>query len=212
MITKAERDAGEAKRREAPMKLHSTGLVVDWNRFEEMWQISGLEPEVFFAAYDYKINTYTKAKISSFKKKFKKRSTPPQTKPTTKRVPRNEKQIWQMFQDWREGQGKSDWTVGDAIKTHITLLLSDAVVKDKDTGLTHSTLKAGELSSIANAVVAIQKIQRLALGMSTDNHGLVEPPDPNVEKSKIDSPAYPTFVVEVNKSGKFHRSRPRQIA
>jgi hypothetical protein len=76
----------------------------------------------------------------------------------------------------------------------------------------------GELAKIAQVASEIQRIQRLCLGMTTENMGLgATPPgqEPeggsHVEKEGKDSPptGMPTFIVEMSRGGKFQRVRPR---
>jgi hypothetical protein len=57
----------------------------------------------------------------------------------------------------------------------------------------------------------VQRIQRLSLGMSTENVGVDRPEENvNVEKSTDgDGPQLPVYVVEMSRGGKFVRARLR---
>jgi len=69
-----------------------------------------------------------------------------------------------------------------------------------------------QLNRLAEVAMRIQKMQRLALGMTTENVGIptLPEPEPHVEAPK-DGPQLPTYVVQVGKDGKFVTPKPRRI-
>lgn len=105
---------------------------------------------------------------------------------------------------------------------HIEIQLEKSFIIDEATGqITGSRLTPREMRQLLGALADAQKIQRLALGLSTDNianHGQPTPGDgSHVEKNATPGApgepekqsSGPVFVVEVNANGKFIRPRPR---
>lgn len=111
-----------------------------------------------------------------------------------------------MIARWRKRQGEEDYTTANALRQHIKLKLKQAIAKDEH-GQTYSKLSKTDISTFAKSLADLQKIQRLALGMSTDNIDVAQ--KSIVEKQKSDD--VPTFEVELNDNGKFKRPRPRRI-
>lgn len=118
--------------------------------------------------------------------------------------------LWDTIKSWRKEQARSDYNTADAVRVHLKLILNQSIRKDPDTDKAISLLKASEAKAITEALVNIQKIQRLSLGMSTENVG-VEMPDSHVEKPSDEDMDYPMFIVEVNDNGKFKSPRPKQV-
>ena len=123
--------------------------------------------------------------------------------------------IWQLVQGWRKKQAKSDWETADAIRTHIKLLLNNAVMQKPDPlggkPEIRTKLTPSQIRSLTGALADLQRIQRLALGMSTENIGVeadVRHSDNDGEKIQIKETI---FEVQVNKDGKFVRARPEII-
>jgi hypothetical protein len=119
--------------------------------------------------------------------------------------------IWQIIQQWRKGQAINDYKAAEAIRNHVELILKSGleVVEVGSKKVKRVTLKPVDLKHLAECIEKLQRIQRLALGMSTDNIGVdIGETDSRVEQVTDDCPV---FAVEVNKNGKFIRPRPRQV-
>lgn len=128
----------------------------------------------------------------------------------------NPRTSWNKVLDWRANQANHDWKTSDTIRMHIALVLKHGLQKIRVDGRDEwaTTLKPGDIRQLAMAAADVQRVQRLALGMSTDNIG-VDSPDSNVEKAVESAdgtkPAN-LFVVEMTKGGKFTRARPRRAS
>jgi hypothetical protein len=118
--------------------------------------------------------------------------------------------VWQIVNQWRKAQAKHDYTTADQIRVHIKLILQRSLVRNIVDGKEEyaTKLTATEVSRLASALQKIQHIQRLALGMTTENVG-VDKIEPVVNVEMDDD--CPVFVVEVSSNGRFIRPRPRQI-
>ncbi len=125
---------------------------------------------------------------------------------------------WQVVQGWRKKQAMEDWKGGDQVRTAIKLILKDSVKKvvgqdGKESFVT--TLKPHEVRQLTQALADIQRIQRLAIGLSTENLGIdgpiVRAEGGHIEKNVTPKEeAIPTFTVEMSSRGKFLRPRPRR--
>lgn len=115
--------------------------------------------------------------------------------------------LWQVVQQWRAGQAEADWKTADNIRSHLKLILNNAVVMDDD-GKPHSKLTPRDLVNVADALETLQKVQRLALGMSTENVGVDRPDDGSHVESGDDELGVPIFEVQISDNGKFKRARP----
>lgn len=134
---------------------------------------------------------------------------------------------WQVVEAWRRNQALEDYKTADAIRSQIKLILKKAVAKtqvvDAVTGETRvdvvTTLTPIQIRALAQAAADLQRIQRLALGLSTENVG-IDAGGSHVERqggeaaptgqAQTEEPI-PTFVVEMSKRGKFMRQRPRRV-
>jgi hypothetical protein len=112
-------------------------------------------------------------------------------------------EIWQMVQGWRKKQAEVDYRLADNIRLHCKIILKNSLIKtvDEDGEKFVSTLKPNDLLSICKVAETVQRIQRLAVGLSTENVGV----DGNIEVSASD--AIPIFQVEMKKDGKFVQIR-----
>jgi len=123
-------------------------------------------------------------------------------------------ELWQIVQGWRKGQAVADYQAADEIRAMVRALISESMVKRRRKGETVevTSLKAQELRALAVTLDKIQRIQRLALGMSTDNLG-VELPSPETDVPVApEEDGVPVFIVEINKDGRFIRPKPRQVS
>lgn len=120
--------------------------------------------------------------------------------------------LWEKVQQWRSTQAISDYETAEALRSHVKLYINQQMKKDKNGKVVGSRMRAIEVAHIGKALLDIQKVQRLALGMSTENVGVNNPAE--AVASEVDRTAddVPIFAVEVNKNGKFVRPRPRKIS
>jgi len=119
---------------------------------------------------------------------------------------------WEIITQWRKKQATEDWKSASVVRSHAQLLLKQSLVKS-ETGELSTTLSAQELRAIAQAFGEIQKIQRLALGLSTENVGIeasLAAKDTIIEQKVDDGDDVPVFIVEMSQGGKFIRARPRR--
>lgn len=131
--------------------------------------------------------------------------------------------LWQRYVEWRREQGVKDYFLGEKLRQHLNLQLSKTLmineVKLSDGSVEErieSTLSPKELSQYTETAQKIQNIQRLALGMSTENIGVdmpgASPQTGAGEKSEeAAQDGLPVFVVEMSRGGKFQRITPRQV-
>lgn len=80
--------------------------------------------------------------------------------PTVNEVTRVEN-VGELIRDWRAMQCKADHSSAEAVRARILEFVESS-----------SGLTASELRSLAGALAEVQKIQRLALGLSTENTGV----------------------------------------
>jgi hypothetical protein len=127
--------------------------------------------------------------------------------------------LWQRYVEWRREQGVKDYFLGEKLRQHLNLQLSKTLVvrevKLADGSVEErieSTLNPKELAQYTDTAAKIQTIQRLALGMSTENIG-VDMPGASEQTAAREGAAedgLPVFVVEMSRGGKFQRITPRQ--
>lgn len=125
---------------------------------------------------------------------------------------------WQMVQKWRQKQAADDYRTTDTIRSHVKLLLKNSIEKvtvTDDDGVTKtefvSKLTPQDLRALSHTTEALQRVQRLALGLSTENIGVEVGSSEATEGNNEDTNEIPTFEVEINRNGKFVRSRPRRL-
>lgn len=127
-------------------------------------------------------------------------------------------QIWGMITKWRSKQFQEDYTLADKLR----IAIDESVEHILQAGVGSKFIKSSDILSLARALEVVQKIQRLSLGMSTENIGIKSPREmaeeaafaANAAKKAEESPGeedVPTFEVAVNEQGKFKRLKPRQI-
>jgi hypothetical protein len=110
------------------------------------------------------------------------------------------KEIWQIVQQWRQKQAENDYRLADIIRLHCKILLKSAMLSKVDLEgkeTITSSLKPNDLLSLAKVCETVQKIQRLALGLSTENIGV----DRGIEVAENET--VPVFEVQVNELGRF---------
>jgi hypothetical protein len=149
--------------------------------------------------------------------------------PTTGVAPSNKGlAVWDQVQDWRANQAVVDWRTAERVRNHITMLTAqhvtevpalnpDGTPKLDSLGRPKtklvSTLTPVQVRQLAEATGAVQRAQRLAIGLSTDNIGIDIPRSagdtPNVAQPTQDEA--PLFIVEMTQNGKFVRQRPTRV-
>ncbi len=124
-------------------------------------------------------------------------------------------EIYQLVQGWRKRQARADYETAEALRNHVKLTLNDATetIHDKMGGpsVVKSKLNTNQIKQLAMALVDIQKIQRLALGLSTENIGIEAEVNAGREITPDDL-RESVFQVEVNSNGKFVAARPRLVS
>lgn len=147
---------------------------------------------------------------------------PPKQGETPLRHLANANDSWELIQKWRGAQTLEDWRIADQVRFHIKLQLQANVTKTRkvdpksgtELDVWMSTLTPQQIRMIADATLTTQRIQRLALGLSTDNIGVDQPPPPDtgIETARMEGNDHmPLFVVELTEGGKFTRARPRRV-
>lgn len=125
---------------------------------------------------------------------------------------------WETIRSWRRKQAGDDYRTADTVRSICKMILKNSIerVTTESGGQDlRTTLKPHEVRAITDALNGVQRMQRLALGMSTENVGVdspVTPQDSHVEKNKDETPDIPTFVVEMSSKGKFLLPRPRRVS
>mgnify|MGYP003641775461 CR=1 FL=1 len=200
---------------EPPKILVNGRRAVDYATLKELWADSGMKPREFLATYGLK---WTSGKVRQVAKDWLdglNRSVPgDNTEIKIHTKPIEHADVWSTFKKWRIMQGQEDYQTAAALRQHVKIRLNQALRK-KDNGEVFSSLMPRDVDAISRTLLNIQKIQRLALGMSTENVGV-----PNTDQLQLDNEIIeatgtddiPTFIVEVNKNGKFVRPKPRQVS
>lgn len=123
--------------------------------------------------------------------------------------------IYEIIKGWRENISMRHYKLAHIAGLHCELLLEEGLVLDEETGQPKgTTLKGSDLRAIMSSLSDIQRMQRLALGLSADNPGVDMPapgPETDGDGNEIEHEG-PVFVVEVNERGKFARPRPRVVS
>lgn len=112
-----------------------------------------------------------------------------------------------MIRAWRAMQAEKDYRAADKLRQVIEEK-SEELSKILQTG---GYVKTYDLINLANALEKVQRIQRLSLGMSTDNVGIEDARKLAEEQAGDVGDSTPVFAVEVNENGKFTRLRPRRV-
>ena len=193
---------------------------IDYEKMYQVWQESGgLTIKEFFGLYDL---DFTSSKTREVAREWRDRvgggseiielKIPKATARPDQEVDKHD--IWKTIKLWRVKQGEADYLTADALRQHIKIKLNQALVKNPD-GTLSTKLGNRDVNSLSNTLINIQKIQRLALGMSTENVGVSDNTTTTEADTLLAAAAaeddVPTFVVEVNKNGKFVRPKPRQL-
>lgn len=121
-----------------------------------------------------------------------------------------------LVQTWSLGLAPKHYQAANLLRTHAELFLEKSLVIENGE-IAGTKLKPREMNALAQVLSQCQKMERLALGLSTENVAAnhmapqdgahVEKP---VERTEAEQRG-PVFVVEVNQNGKFVRPRPRML-
>lgn len=196
-----------------PPKKESKGgrPAVDWNALYSEWISSGKTKRDFLAEYGFKTTSSRVKQIIArwSKDEIASRNAMGQLLKSHRTEQQHTASLWQVVQQWRQTQAESDWKTANAIRDHCKLILNRSIEKDAN-GNPTTKLTPRDLVNLSDAMEKIQRIQRLALGMSTENIG-VDRPSEETHVASDDTIDCPVFIVEVNDNGKFVRARPKQV-
>lgn len=115
------------------------------------------------------------------------------------------REIWQIVAQWRQKQAENDYKLADVIRLHCKVMLKNKLKSKVDRNGQQtftSEFAPKDLLSIARIAETVQKIQRLALGLSTENIGIESSNAKETTENEI-----PVFEVQINQNGKFVRAR-----
>lgn len=196
---------------------------IDWQEMYERWLVQTTYPtvETFLASYgiDHKSrrvwpNVKNWASAEKPQPEASKQLTAHISDETAEQYEENVKRVWSMIRSWRALQAENDYRVGNKLRKAIERKI-EIILKEMDEGKEPKTY---ELVNLSNALEKVQKIQRLSLGMSTDNVGVKSAEEMAREKAAEEIKEKsgteddgPIFAVEVNENGKFTRLRPRRV-
>lgn len=206
--------------------------VLDWVALKQEWQLSGVDFSAFLQSKNinpWSGNVRMKTKdwfdavpCGNMPEAEMKKATYPSVfhaikEEAAREDPITVSELWLLYNKWRQRQCGSDYNTAEKIRQHLRILLDAGLkpgeeVDGKPTWGT--TLTPTDLAKLANVAESVQRIQRLSLGMSTENVGVDRPEENvNVEKTEgDDGNQLPVYVVEMSRGGKFVRARPRLAA
>ena len=136
--------------------------------------------------------------------------------------PKSHPATWQMIDRWQKKQALEDYKTSDDIRKHVKMFLADSIeayIDSDGTKRFRSKLSPQELRAISEVAERIQRIQRLTLGLSTENMGIPLAPSGDPEPNDGEEPSddgpmegeiIPIFQVEMNEDGRFVHRRPRR--
>lgn len=121
-------------------------------------------------------------------------------------------EVMEIVNGWRISQAMSDYKTADNIRMHLKIILQKSLKREMVDGKESfdTLLRPSDLRHLSDVLATLQKVQRLALGMSTENVGVERLEDLN-KPDDMSEDDIPIFVVEVGSNGKFERPRPRLI-
>jgi len=125
-----------------------------------------------------------------------------------------------IVQTWSLGLAPKHYRAANMLRTHAEVYLENKL-KIEEGEIVGTNLTPREMNALAQVLVHCQKMERLALGLSTENVAANHTGAPGTSAAQgahVETPAEelpaaekrgPVFVVEVNQNGKFVRPRPR---
>lgn len=204
----------DLKDHQKPEKRHRPNQKYNWESLQKEWMQTDLTKAQFLQGKNINNSSGTVHRNTShWDKDIDRAKKTLEEAQKEEGITRQERihNIWQLVQAWRKGLSKQHYQRASKISMLVDKLIEQACEYDNQGNLLKISMKPSELRAIIGIEADIQKIQRLALGMTSDNVGAIDP-ETHVDKSKEDKEKKgPIFVVEVNKNGKFVRSRPREI-
>jgi len=202
--------------KEPPKKLGTGGRgSIDWDAFHDIWihQDSYNTIASFLLSYGLKPDS---GRIRAATKDWKEGKEKPLPVMTGKELGEYQpelyeakvKKVWSMIRTWRAIQAETDYRLTQKLRRMVECQI-DTLQNDYDDG---KQIKTYDLLNLAKILESIQRIQRLSLGMSTDNVGIEDArrlaEDQAGDTAESDAPI---FSVEVTDGGKFKRLRPRRV-
>jgi hypothetical protein len=203
--------------------------VLDWPALKQEWQLSGMDFSAFLQSKNinpWSGNVRMKTKdwfdavpCGNMPEAEMKKATYPSVfhaikEEAAREDPVTVSELWILYNKWRQRQCGSDYNTAEKIRQHLRILLDAGLTPGTDAQgnpIMGTTFTPSDLARLTNVAEGVQRIQRLSLGMSTENVGVDRPEESvNVEKSTdADAPQLPVYVVEMSRGGKFVRARPR---
>jgi hypothetical protein len=187
-------------------------MVINWPKIQIEWVKSGDKLSPFLRSIGLDPTSGgTKSKTATWVKdaKFAQRNI----QQYQESLPAPEVEIDRLYQtltQWRKSQCRMVYGTAEKIMKLIESHIN-RFQKNPD-NVKVDPIKSKEILDLANALKTVQKVMRLALGLSTENHGLPELPSTDVDDSDTKQhDDVPTFVVEMTANGKFRRDRPIQV-
>jgi|AntAceMinimDraft_13_1070369.scaffolds.fasta_scaffold13048_2 hypothetical protein len=117
-------------------------------------------------------------------------------------------QVMSMIRTWRALQAEKDYELGNELRDLVMYQIS----KLKEKCAEGKEIRTFDILNLTKILETVQRVQRLSLGMSTDNVGIEDARDLAEQQTGIDpKDTTPIFEVEVNNHGKFTRMRPRRV-
>ena len=178
---------------------------IDWDTLLKQWILSGMDRDPFLAKFGlHAEQAYVKKGIKLWPKVDEEHRTVRQImKPHIEEVA----EVWSLVRGHRKKQAISDFETAEALRNHVKLILTKAVAVGEN-GETITKLKPADCANLARTLIDIQRVQRLALGMSTENVGVDRPDDGSHVETGDDEMGVPIFEVQISDNGKFKRARP----
>ena len=163
--------------------------AIDYDALYEKWRNNDVYIEIpeFLAIYGI---DYRKRRAKQATKNWQRREV---------KVNSVESPTWDQVLRWRAVQLREDYRISSKLRELIENR-TDQFQEAIDSG---RNVKTHDLVNLAKACEMVQRVQRLCLGLSTDNVGIDK-----VEKEEDNTP---TFIVEMEENGKFKTQRPRKV-
>ena len=220
MGTKKGTKQGNSKNSSKP-DLKCISTKYDWDALGIEWRSSGMSKSAFLRGKNIDPNsgnarrqmakwTNSEEEVVSVIEKAKKLKNDQKKKFTLKQI----KEFWALIEGFRADQAVADYKLAETIRSHLRMKLRDGLSfrKEKGKEVPLSKLSHQQLSTYLLCLERAQRIQRLALGLTTGDTGIDEKVLDTSDKPKIDEEEFENiYVCEVSKDGKFKRPRPRKI-
>lgn len=126
-----------------------------------------------------------------------------------------------IVETWSMGLAQKHYNAANMLRVHAEIYI-EKNLEIKGGQITGTQLSPRDMNALATVLSSCQKMERLALGLSTENvaanhsaptapaAGAGEPANTdNTMEAETNEPRGAVFIVEVNQDGKFMRPRPR---